>query len=262
MIKRILWSLSFILFAFAAFAQAKKADKLKTYYKQFLEYSAYNEFSNIDSATHFRELFREEIISGIKQNATATLNTLGILAKLESSLQFQKTADGKLYSICWDDQTGGTMRNFEGLYIYHGGTAYVTENIHPVKDEFATAANVYALYQLTTTKGKAIYLQFEYVQASTALYKYTVSTLSIDKGKLNRTAKYLKTRSGLQHSISYGLDWSEEVNRSREQLNIEQGLTYATQLKQFSFPLIQQDGTISTKRIKYGFKGNYFELLK
>jgi len=262
MVKRILLSLSFMVCALTTFAQATNADKLKAYYKQFLEYSAYNEFNNMDSATHYRNLFREGIISGIKQNATATLNALGILAKRESGLQFHKTADGQLYSICWDDQSGGTMRNFEGLYVYHNGAAYVTESIHPVTDEFATASNVYALYQLTTTKGKAIYLQFEYIQASTALYRYTVSTLSIDKGKLNRGAKYLKTRSGLQHSISYGLDWSAHVNRSRGELNIRQGLIYEAPLKQFSFPLIQQDGTISTKRIKYGFKGNYFELVR
>ncbi|RYD96127.1 MAG: hypothetical protein EOP54_14480 [Sphingobacteriales bacterium] len=261
MLQRILLTLSWILLSLAAFAQAPAAHKLNHYYRQFLDFSDYKGANNSDSAAHYRDLFREAIVSGIKENAPATLDALETLATQEPGLQFHKTTDAQLYSVCWDDQEGGTMRNFEGLYIFHNGTVYATEALYPPQDEFSANANVYALYQVNTTKGKAIYLQFEYVQASSALYSYTVSTLSIEKGKLNRQAKYIKTRSGLQHSIHYGLDWSEQVNRDRGELDIRQGLSYDASLKQFSFPLIQLDGTISTKRIKYRFKGNYFELV-
>lgn len=260
MVKYISLSLGLMLPAFVAFAQTPK--ELGHYYKKFLDFSDYNGANNSDSAAHYRGLFREAIITGIKSDATATLNALADFARKKNSLRFNKSKDAKLYTVCWDDQQGGTMRNFEGLYIYHNGAAYVTENMHPARDEFSAAANVYALHQVNTVKGKAVYLQFEYVQASTALYSYTVSTLSIDKGKLNRQAKYIKTRSGLRYRINYELDWSEKVNRDRGTFNIQQGLTYDAGLKQFSFPLIQMDGTISTKRIKYRFTGNYFELVR
>lgn len=256
---RILFSIVFSAFTLSSSAQEVSVAKLYLYYQKFVDFS---DQSESDSATHYRALFKEQIINGVKVNNAATLYALSELARQEIGFQFQKTTDTKLYSVCWDDQTGGTMRNFEGFYIYHNGSAYVTETIHPVRDEFSAASNVYALHQVNTGKGKAIYLQFEYVKASTSLFRYTVSSLSIERGKLNRQTKYIKTASGLQHSISYGLDWSEKVNRDRGNLNIKQALTYDATLKQFSFPLVQQDGTISTKRIKYGFKGSYFELVQ
>lgn len=260
---RILFSIVFSAFTLSVSAQEVSVAKLYLYYQKFIDFSDQSQsYYSDDSAMHYRALFKEQIINGIKVNDAATLYALSELARQEIGFQFQKTTDTKLYSVCWDDQTGGTMRNFEGFYIYQNGSAYVTETIHPVKDEFSAASNVYALHQVNTSKGKAIYLQFEYVKASTALFSYTVSSLSIEHGKLNRQAKYIKTGSGLQHSISYGLDWSEKVNRDRGNLNIKQAITYDANLKQFSFPLVQQDGTISTKRIKYGFKGNYFELLR
>ena len=106
--------------------------------------------------------------------------------------------------------------------------------------------------------GKTYYVTQNVAIGSSANYVFTIKIFAIDNGKLNDTAKLIMTKTGLHNELSYEVDWSETSNRESTLDRNVDSPSYDAKNNIISIPLIQEDGKVTTKRIRYKFNGQYF----
>lgn len=229
--------------------------KIRTEYEQFVTYAERHN----DSTAFFLKQFKNSLHHYLVENNSKTVPVIKALGKQFGGLWISESKDKKLIIISWDDRTGGTMRNFDGIYCYERGDRYVTENIYKDTEEFVINANNYEVHQVVNRKGTSIYILFAYEKASSALFGYTIRTVTIENGELNTEAKYIRTAAGLTTRIDYVIDWTDSANRDNPIERYFQVPSFEQATQMISIPLIWEDGKLTTKRIKYRFNGEFFE---
>jgi len=160
--------------------------------------------------------------------------------------------DGALRIYTWDTETGGTMHNFENVLQYRSGN-----NIYAILDTGSDVKEVYVYTyrSLGTLKigNNTYYLAIFYGQFSNKDLGRGIRIFTISNGKLN-DAKLIKTQSGLHSKLHYEYDY---FSVSQNEPNDD--IVYDPIKKTISFPVIEDGGKVTDKRIVYKFTGQYFE---
>ena len=160
--------------------------------------------------------------------------------------------DGALRIYTWDTETGGTMHNFENVLQYRSGsnTYAILDTGSDVKEVY-----VYTYRSLGTLKisNNTYYLATFYGQFSNKDLGRGIRIFTISNGKLN-DAKLIKTQSGLHSKLHYEYDYF-----SVSQNDPNDDIVYDPIKKTISFPVVEDGGKVTDKRIVYKFTGQYFE---
>lgn len=106
---------------------------------------------------------------------------------------------------------------------------------------------------------KTFYVTQSISVLSSALSYHKVKIFSIDDGKLNDKAVLIKTKSGLKNQLGYEVDVSSQSNRDQEVPDYS--IVYDQKNRIIAIPLILSNGKVTSGKIRYQFKGQYFEKL-
>lgn len=257
---KILILLLFCLPINALWSQNTKADlqELKENYKKFS--NASNTYDQRDSIYYFEKDFYNSILKVLQKDFKATFKQLPQLLKDGNHITYLSSTDQKLHFICWDDGSGGTMRNATCIVAYESKGKYVVENFYKESEKNSFNSFVNELHQVQGKNGP-VYLIFNLFVGSSAMYYPSCKTITIENGTLNKKAKYIKTLSGLNNTISYEVDFSRKYYRDNPHINIpieNIQFKYVPNIKSFHFPVVLESGAVETKRIYYQFDGQYF----
>lgn len=178
----------------------------------------------------------------------------------KNGLSVSSSEDGKFRIYSWNTLTGGTMHFYRSVFQYESGQKVQSEILKSDMEKDAES-NYYQINDIIS-QHKKYYLAQNISVYSSALYYYRIKVFSIENGKLNSNAKLIKTTSGIQNELSYELDFSASSNTNNsistkklENLDIQ----YDPKKKVISIPLILDNYKITDKKIRYQFKGKYFE---
>lgn len=177
----------------------------------------------------------------------------------ENYLTIAKSEDGNLTLFSWDTQTGGSMRVFEVLAQYKVGQKLYSKVINFNSDQSFDPKCFYYKIDDVKIHGKTYYLARRKSILSSALTYHSIQAYSIDGEKLNQSAKIIKTKSGMNSSLGYEVDFSAGANRAKDFPNLD--IQYSQKDKVISFPLIRENDGITDRKIQYKFTGKFFEKL-
>jgi hypothetical protein len=81
----------------------------------------------------------------------------------------------------------------------------------------------------------------------------------IDSAALHDNAKLIKTRSGIRNELQYDIDFSSSANADNPLRREEAWIRYDAKRKIIAIPVIDENGRLTAKKIRYHFTGKYFE---
>lgn len=176
----------------------------------------------------------------------------------KNGLQIATSEDGIFRIYSWDDGTGGTMRFFKNIYQYKVNQK-VFSKTSPEFDEKDAGCFYYQINDINSSN-KKFYITQGTAILSSGLSYHIVKIFSIDNNKLNDNAKLIKTKTGIRNQIGYEVDLTARTNRDREVGNYK--IEYDEKNKVISIPLILENSKVTGEKIRYQFKGKYFEKVK
>jgi hypothetical protein len=158
-------------------------------------------------------------------------------------LKVLKSSDNILKVYSWDDETGGTMRNYVSVIQFKSGNKLYSS----LNDGFFI--NIYTL----KVDNQTYYLLQSFGQGMSSYFEQTIEVWTIDKGHLNMKVKLFKTETGLKNSIGYAY-WFDGKHKG--------DIEYNQKSKTIYFPLTTPKEKLTNKYIAYQFTGQYFEKVK
>lgn len=179
----------------------------------------------------------------------------GFKSLKENGLGIATSEDGKFRIYSWDTWTGGTMRFFRNVFQYESDKKVYAKAVETETD--GDAGCYYYQINDVVSGNKKYYLAQNKAILSSALSYHSIQVFSIDDGRLNDKAKLIKTQSGIMNQLGYEVDFSASPNRNKEFRNYD--IEYDKKNKIISIPLIRENSEITNKKIRYQFKGKYFE---
>lgn len=173
----------------------------------------------------------------------------------KNGLLITTSEDGKFRIYSWDTWTGGTMHYFKNVYQYEGNKKVYSEARESEGE--GDAQPFYHQMNDILVQNKKHYLAQSTAIFSTGLSYHNIKVFSIDNGRLNHNAKLIKTQSGIKNQLGYEVDRTASSNRDNEISNYD--IEYDPNNKIISIPLILDNSKVTDKKIRYQFKGKYFE---
>jgi hypothetical protein len=180
---------------------------------------------------------------------------------LRNGLSIITSEDGQFRIYNWNTLEGGTMQYHKNVFQYKAN-GKTCSKLSKIETEYDDSSVDFFEINDVKVNSKHYYVTSSVFIGSTAIYYYEVKIFSIENGKLNEDAKLIKTKSGIKNTIGYEIDLSNSANRDRKDGVISRdyiSLIYDKKNKTIIIPLINGDGKITKKKIKYKFKGKYFE---
>lgn len=108
------------------------------------------------------------------------------------------------------------------------------------------------------SQNKKYYITQSTSVLSSGLSSHCVKVFSIENdGTLNDNAQLIKTQTGIKNQLRYDVDLTAASNRNNEIRNYT--IEYDKKNKIISIPLILDNSKVTSKKIRYQFKGKYFE---
>lgn len=222
----------------------------------------YNEFAD-DSLAFYNDAFENQLLH-ITNTFPESIRVK--LTTLEKSISIFTSADGNFRIYNWDTFEGGTMHFFKNIIQYKSGKKVKALVFNSDDDD--PGCSFYELNQVTSQK-KNFYITSSVVIGSSAVYYYEAKVFSIDDGNLNLGPKLIKTKSGMQNCIGYEMDFSNEANRNNTYFSDRNlsdfdydSINYDKKTNTIILPLLDENGKLTVKKIKYQFNGVYFEKVK
>lgn len=164
----------------------------------------------------------------------------------------------RIYS--WDTETGGTMRGFRNVFQFKNKKKLVSQKLPSDTDEYGESSYSYEIIDQVNSKNKIFYVVTCVAIGSSAVSHHKIKIFSIENGKLNDNAVLIKTKTGIKNELGYGIDFSSDINQTPDAVEREYAwLEYDAKNKIIIMPLITSEGKLTKKKIKYQFKGTYFE---
>jgi hypothetical protein len=170
------------------------------------------------------------------------------------------TSDDGLFRIySWDTWTGGTMHYFDNIFQFkindrvmslHYDSSEIENNEDDPKSWYE---KIYSL----KFDNKTIYIGVYNAIFSSKDAVEGIKLFEIIKNGLNDTIKLIKTKSGLHNELSYEYNFFSVVDMKERPT-----ISYDKASKTIYLPLVQEDGTVTKKFIKYKFTRKYFEKIK
>jgi hypothetical protein len=175
----------------------------------------------------------------------------------KNGINILTSKDGNFRIYTWNTLDGGTMQFYRNIFQYKAdGKVYSKANKAGSDDN---GCNFYELNQVTS-KGKTFYITSSISVGSSAVYVFEAKVFGIEKNKLNTKAKLIKTKTGIKNTLGYEIDLSSSSNdNQREDIRDFMNMEYDKKTNTIIIPLLNENGRITTKKIKYQFKGEYFE---
>lgn len=173
----------------------------------------------------------------------------------KNGLIITTSEDGKFRIYSWDTWTGGTMHYFKNIFQYEGN-----KKVYSEATESETEGDAQSFYHQINdilSQNKKYYLAQNTAILSSGLSYHNIKVFSIDEEKLNHNAKLIKTQSGIKNQLGYEVDLTASSNRDNEITNYD--IEYDSKNKIISIPLILNNSKVTEKKIRYQFKGKYFE---
>jgi len=225
--------------------------------KFYTEQRGKNEFA-YDSINKCNEDFEKLLLHYTTTYPETLTFKFNDLTKIGLNISTSKNGLFKIYS--WDTETGGTMRSFRNIFQFKTNNKVFSQRLESDVDESGESSYSYEILDQVTSKNKTFYIVKCILIGSSAVSSHKIKVFSIENGKLNDDAKLIKTKSGIKNELSYDIDFSSSVNQKPDSVDREYAwLQYDQKNKIISIPLITAEGKLTTKKIKYQFKGEYFE---
>lgn len=165
--------------------------------------------------------------------------------------------DGKFRIYSWDTWTGGSMHFFKNVFQYESDQK-VYSKAEESQGEGDPGSYCYQINDIIS-ENKKYYLTQNKAILSSGMSYHNLKVFSIDNGKLNAKAQLIKTQSGIKNQLGYEVDLTASANKNYEGRDYE--IEYDPKNKIISIPVIQADSKVTAKKIRYQFKGKYFEKL-
>jgi len=250
--------LLFILVKIPVYGQDLKLleNKLNQLSQQRANWSNSQDEKSYDSLARYNKELEELILNFTAKNPKTLSHQFD---KTKVGLDIVTSGDGFFRIYTWNTLEGGTMQYFKNIYQYSVGG-----KVHSMMNPITEGDNGCRFFEINdlTVAGKRYYLCSSISVGSSALYYYQVKVFSIENGKLNPAARLIKTKSGIKNTLGYEVDLSSSSNRDRKD-GVEpmdyMKLMYNRANKTIIIPLINADGRVTTSKIKYQLKGQYFE---
>ena len=173
--------------------------------------------------------------------------------RLKGKMYVTTSTDRKFRIYSWDQQTGGTMHDFDSVLQFVGGDGKVHAATAPV------GGFVHDIFQVKDPTG-AVYLAVSTFIASGSLLGETISAFKIAGARIDSKVRIIRTTKGLQNSVGFEYDFSSVMDRDERPVKL---FTFNEARRSFSFPVVIEDeetpqGRVTNKLITYRFDGKYF----
>ncbi|CAN5459513.1 hypothetical protein BH10ACI1_BH10ACI1_24770 [soil metagenome] len=258
----------FILFVFSlpSFGQSVEniEQELIGHIKNIREWSNYTNNYQAELAEKLdkeNKTFKKKLLKYANRKATLKYDfkTLGEYMNVATS------KDGKFRIYSWDEENGGTMRDYAVVYQYQGANGKVYSRIdkEAETDGGNIGAFVYNIYSVKTKAGKVYVVCSTFIGGNSDHYG-SANLYKIKGSKLIDTIKLFKTKSGLQNSIGFEYNFFSVVDRPERPIKL---VLFNEKKQTVKIPVvIKKDendyGTVTNKFINYRFNGTYFVKLK
>ncbi len=208
---------------------------------------------NYDSLLYYSNRMDQYMHDWIGNDATTISYPFEKLVKT-NTCKVHTSDDGNFRIYSWDTWTGGTMTFFHNLFQYKTATAVRT--MMQQSDVSDPQNFCSAIFTLKTPENKTYYLVITNGKYSTKDMSQTIQVFAIHNDALDDQVKLIKTKSGLQHAISYEYDFFGNKDRL---IYPDQLIRYDKKQKIIFIPVVNEKGRITEKFIRYRFTGKYFE---
>lgn len=238
---------------FAQNMNSVESDLLKSFSRiQYWASDGRGQDYSLDSLLAANQNF-EKMLFQVTSKQAASLNH-PFKSLVDKGLHISSAPDGKFRIYTWNTLTGGSMHFYKNLFQFKSGNQVLAEKD---KNEEGDPGVFFRTVNVVRVGNKDYYLGYQIALLSSALSYHSMKVFSIDDKSLNSDAKLIKTKTGIRNQLGYEVDQTKESNSDlpMEQTMIE----YDSKHKVISLPLIQADGKVTDKRIKYQLKGRYFE---
>lgn len=209
---------------------------------------------NFDSLSYYSAKFEKEFTRLI-QNNSGTLQ-YGFKKLVDSSYCWIKTsADGNFRIYSWDSWMGGTMHYFKVIYQWKSNGKIFTKLPNWTEgDAGFYCSNIFSV----EANKRVLYLAITNSTVSTKDVIQSVSTYRIDNKKLVDTVKIFKTKSKKLNRIDVEYDFFSVVDRPERPVEV---ISYNDKLKALYIAVVDGDGKVTNRDIKYQLRGNYLEFV-
>lgn len=210
-----------------------------------------------DSLNKYNSEFEKFLLKTTESVPESIKSDFKILKKFGINILTSKDGNFRIYT--WNTLTGGTMQFYKNIFQYKAdGKVFSKMNKIQSND---SGCNYYELNQVSS-KNKTFYVTSSIAVGSSAVYYFEAKIFSVEKNKLDTKAKLIKTKSGIKNTLGYDIDLSSNSNdNQREDIRDFMNMEYDKKTNTIIIPLLNENGRITTKKIKYQFKGEYFEKL-
>jgi len=222
--------------------------------------SALEKSSNYGGTADYEEL--DKINIKLKADLVRLGRSASTLAyrfpRLKGKMFISTSTDGRFRVYSWDEETGGTMHDFESVFQFKDASGKVQTWTRPSIDD-DSGGFFHDVFQVTTKSGPA-YLAVSTGIASSSLAVQSISAFQVKGNSLNSSVKIIRTAKGLTDSISFAYDFFSVVDHPERPIKL---FKFDEGKRSFSFPVVIEDentpqGRVTNKLITYRFNGSYF----
>jgi len=169
----------------------------------------------------------------------------------EIGLYVATSKDGKLRFYSWDTEMGGTMKDFAQIIQFQSNGKVIAIPNNSGNDAYFISK----IFE-TNLNNKKYYLVISNGIFSTKDVSQAIQAYRIENGKLIDSDKIFKTKKEILNRIESSFDFFSVVDRPERPLEL---ITLDDKTNSVSIPLVNEKGEVSSKRLVYQKKGNYFE---
>ena len=256
------FTLLILILNFSLYAQDIKTcnKRLKETFEKIEFYSSQkDEYRNAyDSIDKYNGIIKKSLLKyscSIPETLTYDFKDL-----TKIGLKISESQDGFFKIYCWDSETGGTMRSYRNVFQFKNGNKLFSQKLTSDIDQYGESSFSYEIIDEVISENKTFYIVKCIFIGSSAVSSHKIKIFSIENSKLNENAKLIKTKTGIRNELSYDIDFSSNVNQESNSVDSEYAwILYDKKSKTIILPLISENGKLTKRKIKYAFKGKYFE---
>lgn len=248
---------SFLLITDIVFSQTTNAVEIEllAHLENISKYGNYSGSTDEDQLYRENRLLKQKLIRYGKLPALLRYDFL----KLKEKMNITTSKDSRLRIYSWDEETGGTMHDYESVFQYRGKSGKVYTWADQATEDVDIGAFYHQVFQVNSMTGP-IYMAVSTFIGSTSLSGQSIRTLKISGEILERDAKFIRTSSGLQNSVSFSYDFFSVVDHPERPIKL---FSFDETKKTFRFPVVIEDektpqGRVTDKFITYQFDGKHF----
>ncbi len=254
---KLIVSIIFLFTANWAFSQTPVAIELdlRGHLENISKYGNYSDSNDQDKLYSQNKFLKEKLLRFGKRLDVLRYS----FSKLNEQMFITTSKDGRFRIYSWDEQTGGTMHDYDSVFQYQGGDGKVYTWTERSTDDGDVGAFYHQIFQVNSNTGP-IYLAVSTFIGSTSLAGQTIEVVRIDGERLDRSAKLIQTAGGLKNSISFGYDFFSVVDRPERPIRL---FLFDDAKRTFRFPIVIEDektpqGRVTDQFITYRFNGTHF----